>query len=99
MKTEKLNIRFGIITLMILAAALSRLIPHPPNFAPIGAMAIFGAAYFSNRIVAFAIPLLSMWLSDIVINNTIYASYYNHFWLAPDGFPWNYAAFLLIILV
>ena len=100
MKTEKINLRFGIITLMILAAALSRLIPHSPNFAPIGAMAIFGAAYFSNRIIAFAIPLLAMWLSDIVINNTIYASYNNnHLWLIPQSFPWNYAAFLLITLV
>jgi|SRR3990172_2131036 len=99
MKTEKLNIRFGIITLMILAVALSRLIPHPLNFAPIGAMAIFGAAYFSNRIVALMIPLLSMWISDIVLYNTVYSSYNTHLWLIPQGFPWNYAAFILITLV
>jgi hypothetical protein len=40
-----------------------------------------------------------MWVSDIVINNTIYASYNdNHLWLIPQGFPWNYAAFILITL-
>lgn len=99
MKTEKTNLRFGIITLMIVTAALSRLIPHPLNFAPIGGMAIFGAAYFSNRIVALIIPLLAMWLSDIVLYNTIYAAYNNnHLWLIPQGIPWNYAAFILITL-
>ena len=96
---NKITIRFGVLAGIVLLAALSRLIPHPLNFAPIGAMALFGSAYFSNRIVAFLVPLLSMWFSDIVINNTIYASYYNHLWLMPEGFPWKYAAFLLIVLV
>jgi hypothetical protein len=99
MKTEKINIRFAIITLMILAAAFSRLIPHPWNFAPIGAMALFGAAYFSNRIVAFIIPLVSMWLSDVVIYNTSFSSFnHNKLWLFPQTFPWGYAAFMLITL-
>jgi len=29
---------------LVLAAALARLLPHPPNFTPIGAVALFGAA-------------------------------------------------------
>lgn len=49
MKTNKINLRFSVITLMILLAAMSRLLPHPPNFAPIGGMALFGAAYFSKK--------------------------------------------------
>lgn len=98
MKTEKINLRFGIIIMMILAAAFSRIIPHPLNFAPIGAMAIFGAAYFSNRIIAFAIPILSLWVSDLVLNNTVYASYNEHIWLFPTGFPWIWLAFVLITL-
>ncbi|MBI3502679.1 MAG: hypothetical protein HY063_12885 [Bacteroidetes bacterium] len=97
MEKKKINIRFSVLIAMVLAAAFSRLIPHPPNFASIGAIALFGAAYFSNRIIAFIIPLLSMWLSDIVINNTIYAHYWNHFWIIPDGFPFNYFAFLLTV--
>lgn len=64
MATNKLNLRFGVITAMILLAALSRLIPHPPNFAPIGGMALFGAAYFSKRYWAFLIPIVAMWISD-----------------------------------
>jgi hypothetical protein len=52
---------------MILAAGASRLIPHPPNFAPIGAMALFGGACFADRRAAFVVPLAAMLLSDLVI--------------------------------
>ncbi len=59
--------RFPVLMGMILAAAGSRLIPHPPNFAPIGAMALFGGACFASRRVAFLVPLLAMFVSDLVI--------------------------------
>jgi hypothetical protein len=52
---------------MILAAAAFRLIPHPPNFAPIAAMALFGGACFAHRRAAFAVPLAAMLLSDLAI--------------------------------
>lgn len=59
--------RFYVLVGMILAAAASRLIPHPPNFAPIGAMALFGGAYFADRRLAFVVPLAAMFLSDLAI--------------------------------
>ena len=59
------KIRFSVLTGMILFAALSRLIPHPPNFTPIAAMALLGGAYFLNKKWAFAVPLLAMALSDM----------------------------------
>lgn len=43
------QVRFPVLMGMILAAAASRLIPHPPDFAPIGAMALFGGACFAHR--------------------------------------------------
>lgn len=95
MATEKLNFRFSVLTLMVIAATFSRIIPHPYSFTPMGTIALFGAAYFSKKIIAFIIPLISMWLSDIVIQNTIYAGLYNHFWLYPENFPFNYFAFFL----
>ena len=94
--TQKKNTRFSVLVLMVVLAAFSRIIPHLPNFAPIGAMAIFGAAYFSKKVYAFLVPLLSLWLSDLVISNTIYAHYYTHFmWLTSD-FYWVYGSFVLI---
>jgi hypothetical protein len=62
-----LNPRFLTLTGMILVAALSRILPHPANATPITAMALFGGTYFSNRGTAFAIPLIAMFLSDLVI--------------------------------
>lgn len=59
--------RHEVLIAMILAAALSRLLPHPPNFAPIGALALFGGAQFADRRVAFLVPLAAMLLSDLCI--------------------------------
>jgi hypothetical protein len=56
-----------------------RLVPHPPNFTPIGAMALFSGAYLGRRALAFAAPLGALLLSDLVLGfyhgmATVYAS-------------------------
>jgi hypothetical protein len=61
------NLRFVTLVSIVLAAALSRLLPHPFNFTPIGAIALFGGAYFSRKALAFVIPLAAMLLSDFMI--------------------------------
>jgi hypothetical protein len=52
---------------MILAATAARLIPHPPNFSPIAAMALFGGAAFADKRAAFLMPLAGLFLSDLVL--------------------------------
>ncbi len=52
---------------MILLAAASRLAPHPPNFNPVAALALFGGVQFADRRLAFAVPLAVMFLSDLII--------------------------------
>jgi hypothetical protein len=56
---------------MILVAALFRMLPspevRPPNVAPIGAMALLGGAAITDRRLAFAIPLVAMLISDVLI--------------------------------
>ena len=99
MKTEKINLRLGAITLIVLLAALSRLIPHPANFSPIGAMAIFGAGYYSKRYLAFLIPIASMWISDLLLNNLVYGEFFDHFVWFYKGSIFTYGAFALIVLV
>jgi len=51
----------------ILAAASLRLVPHPPNFSPIDAIALFSGAYLGRRWLAFAAPFLALLLSDAVL--------------------------------
>ena len=99
MEKSKINIRFGVLVLIVLLAAFSRLIPHPPNFAPIGAMSLFGAAYFSRKYLAFVVPIVAMWLSDLLLNNVIYGQYFDHFVWFYNGFYWIYAAFIFIGLI
>ncbi|MDX1943234.1 MAG: DUF6580 family putative transport protein, partial [Saprospiraceae bacterium] len=93
--SKKINIRVGILALMIFAAALSRLLPHPYNFTPISAMGLFGAAYFSKRWLAFVVPFLAMWVSDLMLDNVVYSQYYDGFqWF---GHTWVYISFALIV--
>jgi hypothetical protein len=59
--------RFTFLAGMILAATASRLIPHPPNFSPIAALALFGGASFASKRAAFLVPLAGLFLSDLVL--------------------------------
>ena len=52
---------------LILILALARLIPHPPNFTPIIAVAIMSSYFFKNIYLSFAVLLISMLLGDIFI--------------------------------
>ena len=82
----KFNPQTLILIAIILLAALSRLIPHIPNFSPIGAISLFGAAFFKQRWKAFLIPVLSIWVSDLFINNIIYSDYYPTFTWFYNGY-------------
>lgn len=61
------NIRLSVLAIMIVVAALTRVLPHAWNFTPIFAMAIFGGAYLQRRSLAIAVPLAAMLLSDLFI--------------------------------
>lgn len=99
MESKKLNIRFGVIVAMIALAAFTRLLAQGTgfyNFAPFAAIALFGAAHFNKKWIAAIVPLTATWLSDLYVNNVIYASLYPKFvWISP-GFYWSYAAYILI---
>jgi hypothetical protein len=96
--SQKFTLTFSVLTGMILLAAFSRIIPHMPNFSPLGAIGLFGAAYFQKKWQAFIIPVAATWLSDLFINNVIYAKYYPTFTWLYHGFYWQYGTYVLIIL-
>ena len=51
----------------VFAAAAMRLVPHPPNFSPIAAMALFSGAYLPKRELAFVAPFAALLLSDVAL--------------------------------
>ncbi len=81
-----------VVLSVIVAAVASRLVPHPPNFTPIAAMALFAGAYAASGWQAFVVPLAAMVLSDLLIGwhplaPVVYASFALivciGFWLRP----------------
>ena len=74
---KKIEPGFWVITLMVIAAAFVRLIPHPPNFAPIAAIALFGGAYYSKKSFAYLLPISAMFLTDLILgfHSTMWAVY------------------------
>lgn len=57
---------FLVILSFVLIGVSFRLLSHPPNFTPIFAIILFGGIYFSRKI-AFTIPILIIFISDIFI--------------------------------
>ncbi len=55
------------LTAIIFILATFRLLPHWPNVSPVAAMALFGGAWFSDKRVAFIIPFVALFLSDLVL--------------------------------
>lgn len=82
---------------LILVAAASRLLPHPPNFVPVGAMALFGAAALPKRWLAIIVPVLAFYVSDLVLNNTLYAAYFDGFYWGISF--WTVGAIVLMVLL
>jgi hypothetical protein len=74
-----------IIALILLAAAL-RLAPHPWNFTPVGAIALFAGATVRDRRMAFLFPMLVMFVTDLIVG-------FNKLSLLV------YASFLLSVLI
>ncbi len=62
--------RFIVLTIIITLAALTRALPlvidHTWNFTAVGALAIFAGAQFSDKRLAFIMPLAAMALADLL---------------------------------
>src|SRR5262249_17397427 len=65
-----MSTRTIVLVGMILLVALARLVPHPPNFAPVGPIALFTAAHVRQTWAAFLVPLAAMLLSDAALQVT-----------------------------
>ena len=103
-KTMKktMNVRMLVLVAITMLAGVFRVLQtagHVPfsNFTPIGAMALFGGAYFSSRPKAYLFPLLTLFVSDVVLMNTVYADHSNG--LLYEGWYVIYFAFGLMVFL
>jgi uncharacterized protein DUF6580 len=65
--THAFMLRAILAAVMIILAAVVRILPHPWNFTPIGAMAIFSGAMFRDRRIAFIFPLVALFAGDLFV--------------------------------
>jgi hypothetical protein len=105
MHPQKINLRFSVITLMVILATVSRLLPHIFNFTMFGATCLFGAAYFSKKWQALVIPVVAAYLSDLYLNNVVYKAYFPEFTWFSGGLFWKYsslltyASYIVVVLI
>jgi hypothetical protein len=80
-----------LVSIFRIAAPYSDNFKEIANFSAVGAIALFGGAYFNSNIKAFGFPLLVLLLSDLFIAQT---SGYGFFYA---GWYWTYIAFILMV--
>src|SRR5215467_1894761 len=101
MSILKFNPRSIVLVLIILIVAVLRLATNFSSdlspvavFTPIGAMALFGGAYFNGYAKPLAFPLLALFISDLVLSFTVLSQY--RVGLLYAGWFWTYFAFALM---
>ena len=102
--SNNFNPRSAILLIFISAVAALRIgfnfssdISPLANFSPVGAMAIFGGAYFNKRWKALVFPLLMLFISDVVLHLTVFKKYGNG--VLYGGWYWVYGAFGMITII
>lgn len=64
---SKISVKTLTLIAIILVLGAYRLLPHPFNVTPVMAMGLFAGTYFDKKWMAFVIPLVSMFLADLVL--------------------------------
>ena len=104
MTSKKFDPRTTVLLLFITGIAVLRVIFNfnydispLANFSPLGAMALFGGTYFNKKWKAFTFPLAMLFISDLILHQTVYKAYGNGF--LYQGWYWVYGAFVLMTIV
>jgi hypothetical protein len=97
--SERLNqdsdvryLRIFVVACFILFAACVRILPHPWNFTPVGAMALFGGAKLRNPWAAFLFPLSALFVGDLIAGFHRFSGFY-------VVIPIVYLSFCLSVLI
>jgi len=100
MSLQKINTRTIVLILMIVGAAAMRLVSYKfpyllSNFTPVGAIALFGGAYFTDKWKAYVVVLITLFASDILINYL----YTSKWVLWYGGSFWVYLTFAIMVFI
>lgn len=80
-----------VVVALVLFTAITRVVLYPFNFSPVIALALFGGACIPDRKLGFLLPVMGMFVSDII---------FEVFNIAPGFWGWNqlfhYGLFVLI---
>tara|TARA_B100000497_G_C7686247_1_gene415979 strand:- start:249 stop:815 length:567 start_codon:yes stop_codon:yes gene_type:complete len=95
---KSLNKSIILITAIVVFGIIARLLPHFPNFAPMGAIALFAVAFYKRKSLALIIPVTAWWLSDLFLNNTRYATSEEFSWFTMDQFFSIIALIIIVVL-
>ena len=86
--------------LTMVAVAMFRIVPHPLNFAPVTAIALYGGAKGKNVFYSFLLPLAVMIFSDVLVMAVLYPDRGNPFnYLVTKDALSVYFAFSLVVCV
>ena len=88
-------------SLFILLIAATRLLPHPFNFTPVGALAYFGGAVYGGRKSFLFLTLAALFLTDLLINNTLMRPFFEQegiVWFS-EYMIWVYASFAMMFFL
>jgi len=100
MTLQKINTRNTVLILIIIAATAVRLVTYKfpyvlSNFNPVGAIALFGGAYFTDKWKAYLIPLATLFISDIFLNRL----YSGHWEILDNSSIMVYVFFAVVVFM
>lgn len=91
---------FLIYAALLIIGILGRVIPHPPNFTPIGGILVFGMLKLEQKLFKYFFLLFVFWVSDLIVNNVIipitFPQYYSGFQLFGN---WSVYMALIFIMI
>jgi len=106
MTLQKINTRNIVLILMILGAVAMRFVTYKvtllsnnaialSNFTPVGAVALFGGTYFTDKWKAYLVPLCTLFISDMVLNYL----YSSRLIIDYTATIWVYLSFAIIVFI
>jgi len=106
MTLQKINTRNTVLILMILVAVAMRFVTYKvtllsnnaialSNFTPVGAVALFGGTYFTDKWKAYLVPLCTLFVSDMILNYL----YSSRLIIDYSATIWVYLSFAIIVFI